>query len=179
MHSCPERRDERRIQALILHIPQLEHVRIVTRSNASIWTGFASGAGWCQNLFCAGRGTASHQAIAAAVEHVYRTQPERAASFARKLDLYENWLARLKLPMNPSPRPRKNESSPASPFFGRPCHPGAPVAVYGWLHRAAPFFAVKWAVNRFANVGRHKAQTATAAIIAGLVCFGFFYGSYA
>jgi hypothetical protein len=120
------------------------------------------------------------QAIAAAVEHVYRTQPERAASFARKLALYDNWLARLKLSDESlAGSPQKRKLAGLAFLWAAIAILGAPIAIYGWLHRVAPFFAVKWAVNRFANVQRHKAQTATAAIIAGLVCFTFFYGSYA
>ena len=37
------------------------------------------------------------QRIVAAVERVYRTQPERAAAFAAKLDAYEGWLRRLRI----------------------------------------------------------------------------------
>jgi len=56
---------------------------------------------------------------------------------------------------------------------------GSPIALYGWVHRLPPFLVVRWAVNRFANVRMHKAQTSTAAIIAGVVSFTFFYGAYA
>ena len=46
------------------------------------------------------------------------------------------------------------------------------------MHRLAPYCLVKWSVNHFADPLVHRAQIATAAIIAGLVSFGFFYGLY-
>jgi 1-acyl-sn-glycerol-3-phosphate acyltransferase len=172
---------ERRIQALILHIPQLELARIVDAVKRLYLDRLRVGSRLVSEPILPRAGELHlTQAIAAAVEHVYRTQPERAASFARKLDLYENWLARLKLADESlAEAPQKRKLAGLAFLWAALAILGAPVAIYGWLHRAAPFFAVKWAVNRFANVRRHKAQTATAAIIAGLACFGFFYGSYA
>src|SRR3989454_8291904 len=89
---------ERRIQSLILHIPELEHTRIVTAvkrlyldrllvGNTVIHEPVPPGA---EELLLT-------QRIVEVVEHVYRTQPERAAAFAAKLDIYERWVKRLKL----------------------------------------------------------------------------------
>jgi hypothetical protein len=41
-----------------------------------------------------------------------------------------------------------------------------------------PFLVVEWSVNKFAAPHRHKAQTSTAVIIAGLVSFSLFYAVY-
>src|SRR5581483_5413324 len=113
-------------------------------------------------------------------EYVYRTQPERAAQFVRKLDLYENWLKRLKLSDGSLAKPAGKRRLVGLGFlWGAVAIVGAPIAIYGWMHRLAPFCLVKWAVNHFADPRRHKAQIATAAIIGGLVSFGFFYGLYA
>ena len=53
---------------------------------------------------------------------------------------------------------------------------GAPIAFYGWLHRLIPSAVVEWAVRGFTQPGKRKAQTSTAAIAAGIVAFGVFYG---
>src|SRR5882724_4239606 len=89
---------ERRIQSLILHIPQLEHARIVDAVKRLYLDRLRVGRRVVSEpVLPRAEELQFTQAIAAAVEHVYRTQPERAVSFARKLDIYENWLARLKL----------------------------------------------------------------------------------
>jgi hypothetical protein len=53
---------------------------------------------------------------------------------------------------------------------------GLPLALYGWLHRLIPFAIVRWSVARFAAPQKHKAQISTAAMVAGVVAFGGFYG---
>jgi hypothetical protein len=55
---------------------------------------------------------------------------------------------------------------------------GAPVALYGWLHRLVPFALVKWGARRFTEPGKRKAQASTAAIAGGVVAFGICYGIY-
>ncbi|MDB6067944.1 MAG: Phospholipid/glycerol acyltransferase [Pedosphaera sp.] len=170
---------EKSIQTLILHIPQLEHVRVVDAVKRL----------YLDRLRVANRVISEPlrprveelkltQAIAGAVEHVYRTQPGLAAAFVQNLDLYENWLVRLKLSDDSlAERPQKRKLAWLSFFWAAVAILGAPIAIFGWAHRLAPFWTVKWAVHRFAKVETHKAQTSTAAIISGLVSFGFFYGS--
>jgi hypothetical protein len=55
---------------------------------------------------------------------------------------------------------------------------GAPVAIYGWIHRVLPYAIVRFAQNRFIEPGKKKAQTSTAALAAGIIAFGFFYLLY-
>jgi hypothetical protein len=52
---------------------------------------------------------------------------------------------------------------------------GAPVALYGWLHRLAPVWVVEWAVEKFASGENRRAQVSLAVMIAGLVAFGALY----
>jgi len=54
---------------------------------------------------------------------------------------------------------------------------GLPFALYGWLHRVIPFAIVHWSITRFAAPHKHKAQISTAAMVAGGVAFGGFYGA--
>src|SRR2546430_8210691 len=36
---------------------------------------------------------------------------------------------------------------------------GAPIAVYGWVHRLLPFAMVRWVATRFSNPGARKARS--------------------
>ncbi len=172
---------EKRIQTLILHIPQLEQARVVASVKRLYQDHLLAvdGAG-SKTIRPQAEELRLSQAIAGAVEKVYRAQPERAAEFVRKLDLYESWLARLKLSDESlAEPPGKRKLAGVGSLWAALALFGAPIAIYGWIHRLAPFCLVKWAVNHFADPRRHRAQIATAAIIAGLVSFGFFYGLYA
>jgi hypothetical protein len=53
-----------------------------------------------------------------------------------------------------------------------------PFAIYGWVFRLVPALVVTWAVRRFANLNKHKAQVSTTAIVAGVVAFGLIYAFY-
>jgi hypothetical protein len=117
------------------------------------------------------------QRIAAAVERVYGTQPERAAAFAAKLDSYQGWLRRLKISDEYLALfPEKRRLVGQSVGWATIALLGAPLALYGWLHRLIPSAVVEWAVRGFTQPGKRKAQTSTAAITAGVVAFGVFYG---
>jgi glycerol-3-phosphate O-acyltransferase/dihydroxyacetone phosphate acyltransferase len=172
---------EKHIQELILHIPQLEHGRIV-EAVKKLYLGQLRVANRVisEPIARNAEELTLTQTIAKAVEQVYRTQPERATAFAEKLHLYETWLTRLKL-SDETLAALADKRRVAGWIFWRAALAilGAPVAAYGWIHRLLPFLVVKWAVKQFAAPQKHKAQTSTAAIIAGLVSFGFFYTAYA
>jgi glycerol-3-phosphate O-acyltransferase / dihydroxyacetone phosphate acyltransferase len=173
-------RIEESIQALILHLPDLEHARVVDAVKRlyldRLWVA--------DRIVSEAKAKAAEelhltQRIAVAVEKIYATQPERALAFVRALDRYEALLRRLKLSDESLARASGKRSLArlglgwtALALFG------APIALYGWVHRLLPFLVVRWAVSRFANVRLHKAQTSTAAIIAGVVSFTFFYCVY-
>jgi hypothetical protein len=117
------------------------------------------------------------QRIVAAVEHVYRTQPERATAFATKLDAYERWLRRLRISDEYLALfPNKSQLLGRSIAGATMAVLGAPIALYGWLHRLLPFAVVTWAVSGFTKPGKRKAQTSTAVVAAGIIAFGVFYG---
>jgi glycerol-3-phosphate O-acyltransferase / dihydroxyacetone phosphate acyltransferase len=179
IHELNER-IEQSLKQLILHIPQLEHVRVVAAVKRL----------YLEELLVASEAVAAPvakraeklrltQMIAQAVDHVYRMQPERAAAFVRKLDGYEMELSRLKLSEESlASRPQKRKVARLSLLWAMLGIIGAPIAIYGWMHRLLPYLVVQWAVRRFANRDKHKAQIATTAMIAGLVIFNFFYGLY-
>ena len=119
------------------------------------------------------------QKIVEAVHHVYRTQPERAAVFADKLAFYERWLARLSISDEHLVMfPNREKLVGHSILWALIGIIGAPIALYGWMHRAMPYALVKWAVRKFTAPGRRKAQTSTAAIEAGIVAFGLCYSLF-
>ena len=169
---------ERRIHALILHIPQLEHARVVAGVKRLYLDRLLLGHGIVHEpVSPRAEELLLTQRIAAAVERVYGTQPERAAAFAAKLDSYEGWLRRLRIADDYLALfPEKQRLVGQTVAWATMALLGAPVALYGWLHRLIPFVVVQWAVRGFTEPGKRKAQTSTAAITAGIVAFGVFYG---
>jgi 1-acyl-sn-glycerol-3-phosphate acyltransferase len=173
-------RIEQSIQMLMLHIPQLEHVRVIEAVKRLYLERLLVGDRVVSEpILPRAEELRLTQGIAAAVEQVYRTEPERAVTFVRDLDHYEKWLERFKLSDEALARlPQKWRLARLGLGWAVLAVLGAPIAIYGWAHRLPPFLLIRWSVNRFANVDRHKAQSATASIIAGLVSFIFFYGVY-
>jgi glycerol-3-phosphate O-acyltransferase/dihydroxyacetone phosphate acyltransferase len=169
---------ERRIQALILHLPQLEHARIVAGVKRLYLDRLRLGHGIIHDpVSPRAEELLLTQRIVATVEEVYRTQPERAEAFARKLDGYEHWLKRLSIPDEHLALFRdKTRLTGQSVAWAALAVLGAPLALYGWVHRLIPYAVVNRAVSGFTEPGKRKAQTSTAAIIAGIVAFGLFYG---
>src|SRR5207237_226443 len=104
------------------------------------------------------------QQIADAVAHVCRTQPERAAAFAAKLDGYERRLGRLKISDEELALfAGKRQLFSQSLAWAAMAAFGLPIAAYGWAHRLIPYALVKWANERFAEPGKRKAQASTTA----------------
>ena len=200
---------ERSIQSLIVHLPDLEHRRVIEAVKKLYLeekiAGKPSDETDATPAPLRGRELVLSQRIIEAVEHIYRTEPDRAAAFSAKLSLYDRWLNRLKVAA-PSPWGEGRGEGDRDiriawtglnaaegnialfpvkwKLWGKAflCRligiVGAPIALYGWLHRALPYAMIKWAVNRFTEPGKRKAQTSTAAIEAGIVAFGFCYGVF-
>jgi hypothetical protein len=119
------------------------------------------------------------QAISQSVKHIYESQPSRAAEFARKLAHYEGWLKRLRVSDEALAHfPERHRLVGQSILFGVIAVLGAPVAIYGWIHRFLPYMMVRFAQNRFIEPSKKKAQASTAALAAGIISFGFFYSLY-
>ena len=171
---------ERRIQALILHLPQLEQTEVVEGVKQLYLQRLQLGNRVVQEpLSPRAEELELTQRIAVAVATVFASQPERAAVFARKLRYYEHWLKRLRLSdehlTGDSLRGQWLVCLVAGALLALLA---APLALYGWLHRLPPALVVTWAVGRFTHPGKHKAQTSTVTVITGVVMFGVFYATY-
>jgi hypothetical protein len=171
---------ERRIQSLILHIPKLDETRVVEGVKRLYFERLLPGhriasepiAEQAKELLLSRR-------IAEAVDRVYRAQPERAAAFAAKLDFYERRLARLSISDAALDLfPQRKELAMQAAEWAFIAILGAPIALYGWLHRLIPYGLIKWSERKFTMPGRRKAQTSTTAIAAGVVGFGVCYAVY-
>lgn len=171
---------EERIQALILHIPVLEHTRIVEAVKRLYLDHLRVGSHIAHEpISPQAEALVLSQRIASAVEHVYRTQPERAAKFTAKLDFYERRLQRLRISDEALELfPRKEKFIGQSLAWAAMGVLGAPLAVYGWVHRLIPYLLVRWSVGRFTHPDMRKAQTSTAVIAAGIIAFGICYGLF-
>jgi hypothetical protein len=128
---------ERRIQLLILHIPQLEHARVVAGVKRLYLDHLRVGPAIVHEPHSPrAEELQLSQRIAAAVEEVYRAEPERAAAFAARLAVYERWLARLRIPDEYLALfPDKRRLAGRSVAWAALAVLGSPIALYGWLHR--------------------------------------------
>ena len=171
---------EARIQALILHIPDLEQARVIAAVKRLYLERLQVGDQVVENTTTPRANELElTQQISAAVQQIYRTTPEVAQGFTTRLNRYELWLARLRISdtelaqfQNHGVRVRRNL---LKTLLGLVL---LPLASYGWIFRLPPALVVTWAVHRFANPNVRKAQVSTATIVAGVVAFGFFYALY-
>ena len=171
---------EARIQALILHIPDLDQMRIIAAvkrlyverlrvGHRSVGVPLGSQA---EEL-------ALTQRISVAVQQIYRNAPAVAEGFGQRLARYERLLMKLSIADDEL---AGFEQSGA--WVGRQVWLAflavafLPLALYGWVFRLLPALVVAWAVRRFANPQVRKAQVSTASMVAGIVAFSFFYALF-
>jgi len=169
---------ETRIKALIVPLPQLEHASLVAAIKRLYLGRLRVGR---REISAPANARADELAltrqIVEVVNAVHCTQPDRAEAFKSRLAHYENLLARLHLPDEVVEHgARRRGLLWHSLRLSALALAGLPVALYGWLHRLIPFAIVRWSVAKFASPQKHKAQISTAAMVAGVVAFGGFYG---
>lgn len=171
---------ESRIQSLILHIPDLEQARVVAAVKRLYLERLHVGDQVVENSATPRADElALTQRISAAVRHIFSTAPEVAQGFIERLNHYESLLARLHISdeelarfQNRTVRVRRSLLTAIVAILL------LPLAIYGWVFRLLPALVVAWAVRRFANLNKHKAQVSTTAIVAGVVAFGLIYALY-
>jgi 1-acyl-sn-glycerol-3-phosphate acyltransferase len=170
---------ERSLQALILHLPELDQARLVEgvkrlylerlRLGNSIIDKPASPR--AEELVLG-------QTIARAVQHFTQAHPAEGESFARRLATYERRVAWLRVPEEWLVRAGKGTLWWRALALAVLAIIGFPVALYGWVHRLLPYLIISRAVDKFTEPEKKKAQASTTAIVAGVVVFGAFYLGY-
>jgi hypothetical protein len=170
---------EARIRSLIVHLPKLEHASLIAAIKRLYLARLKVGR---TELGVPGHARVDELAltrqIAEIVETVHQSQPARAEEFKTKLATYEKLLARLQIPDEIVEHgARRRALLRSSLGLSILAIAGLPLALYGWAHRLIPYAIVRWSVNRFAAPQKHKAQISTAAMVAGVVAFGGFYGA--
>ncbi len=166
---------ERRIQALILHLPKLERSRVVEAVKRLYLDRLRLGnqvihepvSPRAEELLLT-------QRIAAAVDHVSSVRPDVAGAFVHKLDRYERWLRRLKLSEEDLDSLERHGTWKTL-LWGAGALLLLPVAVYGWVHRILPYVFIRWTVARCARTPSDGTQVTTASILSGAIGFGVFY----
>jgi len=171
---------ERRIEALMLHLPKLERARLVQAVKGLYLDRLRVGNRVIHEPLPPQAGELMlTQAIGHAVDFVCEHQPDRAVTFARKLDHYEHWLQRLHLTdeelVHFPHRTRLLWRSLGWAILGVALFP---IAAFGWLHGWLPIRVIDRAIKRFARLsGNNKTHVSTTAILTGLVSFSAFYGA--
>lgn len=171
---------ERRLQSLILHLPRLEHARVIAAVERLYLDKLRIGNSIIHEPILPGaEALLLSRRITEVVEQVYEREPERARSFAQKLAVYERWLARLHLPEQEIARPSgRGRLLLTNVGWSLLAVLGAPIAVYGWVHRLIPYLVVAWAIGKFPEPNKRKAQVSTTVIAAGIVAFGICFSAY-
>ncbi|HYG24520.1 MAG TPA: lysophospholipid acyltransferase family protein [Verrucomicrobiae bacterium] len=172
---------ERQIQALILHIPQLEQTRVVEGVKRLYFERLQLGNQIREEAISPrSEELLLSQRITSAVDEVFRLQPGRAARFAARLAFYERWLVRLRISDETLALfPNRDRLIARSAFWSCVAILGTPIALYGWLHRIVPHLIIEWAVQRFASSDKRKAQTSTTKILGGILVYSAFFLFYA
>jgi glycerol-3-phosphate O-acyltransferase / dihydroxyacetone phosphate acyltransferase len=169
---------EQRLRGLIVDLPTLEHLRIVESVRRLYLERLKLGNFIVtQPLPPRAEELVLTQAIGEALRYFERAAPDRLADFVGDLDRYERRLRQVGL-TDEQIEAVERTSVVRRTFAGTVrLLLGAPVAVYGWLHRLLPTLLVDWAVRHFTRPEQRKAQTAHAAMLAGLIGFGGFYAA--
>ncbi len=168
---------QQRIQKLMLHLRRLERARIVQAvkrlyldklrvANTVIHEPVTPEVG---ELLLT-------QAIADAIDAAFERHPTRVEEFVRRLDHYEGWLKRLHLSdevlAHFPERGRMAIQSIGSILLGIL---GAPLALYGWIHRFVPYTIISAVVPRAAKQPMDKTHVSTTTMLVGAVVFTAFY----
>lgn len=169
---------ERRIQGLMLHLPQLERARIIEAVKRLYLDRLRVGNTVVHEPVTPQAGELLlTQAISRAVGFAFEHHPDRAREFVRRLGHYEAALKRLRLSDDvlahfPEPRRmlRQSLASIAIAILA------APVALYGWVHRLIPALLLSFIVGKAHKTPRDKTHVSTATILGGVVVFTGFYG---
>jgi len=170
---------EQRIRALILDIPTLEHERIVAAVKRLYLERLrAANLIVTQPMPEDAETLVLLQAVARALRHFETNEPVRLAAFVRELDRYEGWLGRLGLSDRAVGSLARRGGRAKRAGAAAVLLLAAPVATFGWLHHLLPSWLVGRAVERFTPADKRKSQTATAAMLAGLIVLGIVYPAY-
>ena len=167
------------IRGLIVDTPTLEHDRIVSAVRRLYLERLRSA-----NLIVTeplpseAETLVLTRAIAAALAHFEKTEPERLAAFVSELDRYERWLRRLGL------SDREVDEVAAAPGLVRRAWrmtlliAAAPIALFGWVHHLVPAWLVSWSIRRFTPAEYRKSQTPLTVMLSGLIAVAISYAVY-
>lgn len=170
----------RRMQALLVHVPQMEREHTVEAVKRLYLHRLRLGNLLIQEPMPAlTEEVVLTNAIADAVDFATREMPEHMAAFLARLQRYESLLHRLhlsdeaveELAAHRSALPRILGWSTAALLL-------LPVAAVGWLHWRLPERFVESLARRFSDPKKRKAQAPHARMLAGAVVYGAAYALY-
>lgn len=170
-------RIEHDIQQLIYHLPDLERARIIEavkrlyldhlRENNTVLT---------EPVTPVAGELVLTQAIVKGVNLVFARHPQVAAEFTRKLDRYDRVLSRLRIrDQLVAEGPRRGRLLARTAAIAGLTLLGAPIALYGWIHRCLPYALLRVIVKRTAKQPVDRTHVATATIVSGTILFSAFY----
>jgi len=171
---------EQRIRALILHVPKLERFRIV-RAVRRLYQDRLEVGGRVLTQLAPAQVEEVHltRTIARVVDFTFEHRPERAAAFVSRLERYERLLERLRLPEDSVQHLQGGKGLwRKNVLWAITAVAGAPIALYGWVHRWLPVHVIDWSTRGIRRRDPRRTSISTAVIVAGIVCFALFYGLF-
>ena len=170
----------RRLQALLVHQPQMEREHLVAAVKRLYLARLRLG-----NIVIDGpvaplaEEVILSKAIVDAVEFAHREMPEHLAAFQVHLHRYERMLQQMHLPESAVEElAAHRHATPRILGLGSLAMLLFPVAAVGWLHWRLPHWLVEKISARFMHLGKRKAQTAHSHMFTGLVVYGAFLAVY-
>jgi 1-acyl-sn-glycerol-3-phosphate acyltransferase len=170
---------ERRIRALIVDTPTLEHDRILAAVRRLYLERLRSA-----NLIVTGPMPTEAEtlvlmrAVAGALRHFEQHEPDRLAAFVADLDRYERWVTRFGLTDATVGAFGSGSRWPSRAAATAMLTVAAPVALAGWLHHLPPSALVGWAIEHFTPVANRKSQIPFTVMLAGLIALIVCYPVY-
>ena len=170
----------RRLQALLVHQPQVEREHLVAAVKRLYLARLRLGnvvidepvAPLAEEVILS-------KAIVDAVEFAHREMPEHLAAFQTQLHRYERLLAQLHLPEAAVEQlATQRNSVPRILGLGALALLLFPLAAVGWLHWWGPKRLVEKTSARFLHPGKRKAQTAHSHMLVGLAVYAVFLAGY-
>ena len=170
----------RRLQALLVHQPQVEREHLVAAVKRLYLARLRLGnvvidepvAAMTEEVILT-------KTIVDAVDFAHREMPEHLAAFLIYLHRYERVLVQLHLPESAVEELAKHRhATPRILGLGALALLLFPVAAVGWLHWWLPSRLVEKISAHFLHPGKRKAQTAHSHMLAGLVVYSMFFAAY-
>ena len=172
---------ERRLQSLLVHLPQMERAHTVEIVKRLYLQRLRLGNSVIvEPVSALAEEVILTQAISDAADFAHQEMPERMAAFLAQHQRYERLLKQLRLSDGAVEELADNRHIGVARTFGLGSMAIVlfPVALIGWLHWRPPTRLIESLTRRFMDPKKRKAQTAHSSMLAGIFIYGVSFAFY-